>query len=341
MRVSDTDGGRKESKTERLHVVHPGKLTHLEGGIKTSITHQRKMLEENGVTYTTTFTPDADLVHLNIFGPRDLYYFWRARRHNIPVIAHAHEIGENFKESFRLSTLLSPLVKRYLYYFYRRADRILTPSTYAKQALQENGVTTPINVVSNGINPERFDGVSRAQEKQEDGFTVINVSLLFERKGLTDFVSAATELPDITFTWFGKRFSRFLVGSRVERTVQNAPTNCDFPGFVEDIRDAFAAGDVFFFPTKSETQGLAVLEAAYCGLPLVVRDIPVYDDLLEHGTHCLKGNTVAEFVEHIQRLKADEELRQHLAENAQGLAAEHTLEQTRNALQNAYEKTVR
>lgn len=51
------------------------------------------------------------------------------------------------------------------------------------------------------------------------------------------------------------------------RLVRAAPENRTFTGYVEDIRGAFAAGDVFFWPSKNENEGMALLEAMACGKP--------------------------------------------------------------------------
>lgn len=319
-----------------MKVIHPETSAGLEGGIKTSLDHQKRCLERRGIEYTEEFDEDADVLHLNILGPRDLYYMKRARRHSIPVVVHTHEIGENFRESFLFSSHLAPLVKRYVDYFYRRADLLVCPTEYAAKTLEERGIDTPKKVVSNGIKKERFEGIdSWNSEYATEKFQAINVSIIFERKGLSDFISVAENLEDIQFTWFGTDFGRFT-GSNVGKKKKNSPENCRFPGFVEDVRDCFAAGDVFFFPTKSETQGLSVVEAGYCGLPIVVRDIPVYEDMFEHGENCLKADSVEGFIEAIERLEEDEELRKKLAENARELAEEHLLENVAPRLEDAY-----
>jgi len=42
-------------------------------------------------------------------------------------------------------------------------------------------------------------------------------------------------------------------------------------------------------PTYEETEGIVVLEALAMKKPVIIRDIPVYDDWLHHGIDCYKG----------------------------------------------------
>lgn len=49
-----------------------------------------------------------------------------------------------------------------------------------------------------------------------------------------------------------------------------------FSGSVTDLADRFARSDIFCFPSRWEGQGLALLEAAGCGLPCIASDLPVF-----------------------------------------------------------------
>jgi 1,2-diacylglycerol-3-alpha-glucose alpha-1,2-glucosyltransferase len=333
-----------------MNVAHPASVTHIEGGIKTSILNQRTALEQQGIAYTPQYSCDVDVLHLNVLTPRAYLQLRRAKKTGVPVVIHTHEIGENFRESFRLSTSLSPVVRRYMDFFYRRADHLIAPTPYAKDELEQRRLGTDISVVTNGIDPERLSGIytdeysssltTEMNKRDETGrLSVVNASILFERKGLSDFTAVAHRLSDMNFAWFGPRFNRILTGSSVANTIQQAPDNCVFPGFVDDVRDAYTTGDIFFFPTKSETQGVSAIEAAYCGLPIVTRDIPVYETLLEHDVHCLKGNSIKEFKRYIKLLKDDPALRERLGENARELAEQSTLETVGEQLETVYRGT--
>ncbi len=48
----------------------------------------------------------------------------------------------------------------------------------------------------------------------------------------------------------------------------------------DDIADLYAAADLFVFPSTWETFGLAAVEAAMVGMPMVVADLPVLHEVL-------------------------------------------------------------
>ncbi|MDZ7851004.1 MAG: glycosyltransferase [Halodesulfurarchaeum sp.] len=109
-----------------------------------------------------------------------------------------------------------------------------------------------------------------------------------------------------------------------------------FTGYVEDIRGAFAAGDIFFFPTHNENEGMALLEAMAAGAAPVVRDIETFE-WLEDGRDCLKAD--ADFVPAITALLEDER-REAIGSRAQTRSEAFTLEAIKGDLIRVYEELV-
>ena len=91
---------------------------------------------------------------------------------------------------------------------------------------------------------------------------------------------------------------------------------------------AYNGGDIFFFPTYAESYGNVLMEAAACGKALVIRDIEIYREWFVHGENCLKGRNVDEFVDAIEEISRNEEMRKRLAENAQSTAQEQDISRT-------------
>lgn len=79
--------------------------------------------------------------------------------------------------------------------------------------------------------------------------------------------------------------------------MEQAPENVTFAGFVdrETLREAYCGADVFAFMSHEETEGIVVLEALACGIPTVVRDIPVYNGWLREGQNVYKASGTDEF----------------------------------------------
>jgi len=196
-------------------------------------------------------------------------------------------------------------------------------------------------VVSNGVDTEKFRFRPQARARWRDRlglkrFTVFCAGSLLPRKGVSEFVEVARALPDLDFVWFGKRWPKVLAfHPRMDRALRRAPANLHLPGFVEAPEGAFAAGDVFLFPTFGETQALVVLEAAALRRPLVLRDVPAFSELV-HGVQCLKGTTVEEFIAHVRLVAEEPGRRLALSEEAYRWAMGHSLPEVGRRLVSLY-----
>jgi len=283
---------------------------------------------------------DYDLVHCNLIGPGSLAVARHARRTGRPLVLHAHVTREDFAESFRGSTHLAGPLGRYLRWFYSQADLVLCPSRYTRRLLAEYPVDAPVRPVTNGVDMASLSGFESLREPYRerfdlDGLVAFAVGNVFERKGLTTFCRLA-QSTDYEFAWFGPYDTGPQASATVRRWVTDPPENVTFTGWVDDKRGAFAAGDVYLFPTKNENQGIAVLEAMACGKPVVLRDIPVFEEFFTDGEDCLKCETEAEFRAALDRLAEEPALRRRLGANARETAEEHSLERVGKRLRELY-----
>ena len=134
---------------------------------------------------------------------------------------------------------------------------------------------------------------------------MVSVGHTIARKGLPEFLDLARSLPDVRFLWFGWTSPK-LIPPEITRAMDCAPANVLFPGFVdrEALREAYQGADVFAFLSHEETEGIVVLEALACGIPAVLRDIPVYDGWLTHGENVYKASNHDEFLQTVSGLLA-------------------------------------
>lgn len=316
---------------------------HVTGGIEESVAHQRKMLDQLEHTYTTAPSLDADLIHCNLMGPRSVWYAKRARRQNVPVIANTHVTAEDFGDSFRFTNALAKPLRPYLERAYGLADALVCPSEYNRRLI-ETYADVPTTVISNGVDREKLEGFESLESEYRERYdlsppVVFLVGHVIKRKGLETFVELARRMPELDFAWFG-HLDLALKGRETTALIENAPDNCIFTGFVDDIRGAFAAGDIFCFPTHEENEGIALLEAMAAGKPVLVRDIETFS-WLEDGEDCLKVSEsgVDGFVEALERL-TDPAERDRLGSNAARRSEAFSLESVANQYESLYEEVV-
>jgi len=309
-------------------------------GIGTAIRNQRKALELNNVSYTGDLDDDFDILHLNAIGVKSLYLAKRVKRKGKKVVLHAHVTADDFRNSYRFSNSIAPFLRRYLTFYYNQADLVLCPSEYTKGILRGYGVKKPIIAISNGIDTDRFRFSEKMRKNFRDRFDLtgivpLSVGHLFIRKGIQTYVNVARKFSN-RFLWIGRRYKK-LEESAVSRIVENAPENVTFINFIEDIVPAYCGTDIFFFPSLCENQGIVLLEAAACKRPILVRDLPVYENWLKDDVNCLKAKTDDEFREKLKRLIEDKNLRDKLAKNAHEMSRGHSLKKIGQRLKGIYE----
>ncbi len=274
-------------------------------GVGQAVIHQKAMLERAGVETSSKWTEPSAVVHINTVFPDSPVVAWLARRRHRKVIYYGHSTMEDFRNSFKCSNVLAPLFKRWIIHCYGFGDVIITPTPYSKKLLESYGIKKPIYSLSNGIDTSFFapSAERRAAFREKykllpDTKAVISVGHYIERKGLLDFVELARRMPQVRFFWFGYT-NLNLVPKHIRTAIENAPENVCFPGYVErdELRDAYCGCDLFAFLSAEETEGIVVLEALACGIPTLVRDIPVYEGWLADRENIYKARGLTEFKE--------------------------------------------
>lgn len=272
-------------------------LSH--SGIGRAMKHQQRALDMMHIDWTKDPNDDYDILHLNTYGFKSWKILKQAKKAGKKVIFHGHSTKEDFQNSFLLSNLIAPFFKLYLLHFYRAADLIITPTEYSASLIRSYGVKCPILPITNGIDLAKYQRSERKEEIfrkhfhiKPDEKVVMTAALYFKRKGIDDFVKVAEKMPDVRFIWFGYQ-NLWTIPGWVRRIVKkNHPKNVEFPGYIAgDVYEgAMTASDVFFFPSREETEGIVVLEALASHQKVVARDIPVYKGWLDENSASLASD---------------------------------------------------
>ncbi len=289
---------------------------------------------------------EVDVVHFHSIGPG---YIWHARRKDRgATVVTAHVIPESFIGSLVGGELLKPIGTRYLRYVYNLADRVLAVSPFVKDRLSSIGVTSTVKVLPNCVDRNKFhpsDSQRQIGRKSlnlgSEKKIVMAAGQLQPRKGLEDFIEVAKRLPEIDFVWIGGQIYGLLSAEKgkMNRITENSPENVHFPGIkpYEKMSQYYNAADLFFLPSFQENFPFVILEAASCGLPLMLRDIPEYEAIL--GESYLKGNKVSEFVEKIQLIfEKSNEVYESYKDNSLSIAREYDKKSYLNKLKSNYKK---
>lgn len=316
---------------------------NLGSGMISSYRNQVAMLDKMGAEVVNKWDDSCDVLITNSPWPKAYWLARRARKKGKKVIVWAHNTAEDTVSVFWMNKYLFPLTKWYLARFYNLGHVILAPSAYTKNLLVNYGINSEkVIVQSNGVDLKQFYADETKRKEARDKFnlnrtTVGTVGLAIPRKGIDTFLYLARKFPEIDFIWYGKIYS----GLMVKPEYKNNLPNVKFTGFVPDINAAFNGLDIFIFPSYEENQGMVIMEAAAVGLPVLVRDIPVYRSWLTNNHNCcLAAGNDEEFAGCIQKLASDENLRRQLAKNIKKIAQDNSLEVLEHQFQRIVEEPI-
>lgn len=287
-----------------------GEKMFSKSGLGHAIKHQMKALSLENIEYTTNLKDDYDIIHLNFYGPKSYAEAKRAKKNGKKVVYHAHSTEEDFKNGFIFSKQISPAFKKWLIKCYSLGDVIVTPTPYSKRLLEGYGIKNKIYAISNGIELDKFKYDPKARKTfreryhySKDDKVVIGIGLYIERKGIVDFVKLAKRMPEYKFIWFGRPY-KGLVPRKINKAVKHAPSNIQFPGYVEPvmIKSAMCGANLYIFPTHEETEGIPIMEACACKCKALISDIGVFEGWLEDKKNVYKARSIDEFEDFARKI---------------------------------------
>ncbi len=233
------------------------------------------------------------------------------------------------------------LPRRWLRGFARRFSRIqgnqvdalIVPSRAMRERLAHYGVRRPMHVLPTGIPLARFAGGDGAAFRARFGIaperpTVAYVGRVAFEKNI-DFLLRATALarrsvPDLLLIVTGEGPALESL-KRLARRLGIAD-NVLFVGYLDrrnGLVDGYCAADAFVFASRTETQGLVLLEAMALGVPVVSTAVMGTRDILDAGRGALVSpDNEEDFAGHLVRLLQSGELRARLAMEARDYAQE-------------------
>ncbi len=210
------------------------------------------------------------------------------------------------------------------------ADLVLAPSDFVARRLRAQGVRRPIEVLPTGIDLERFRPGGRTAARHALGLgaagrVLLYVGRLDREKNLDFLLHAVARIA----TPGGVRL--LLVGRGMQgaalrgaAAARGMGERIEFRGGVppDGLSAYYRAADAFVFASTTETQGLAVLEAMACGLPVVaVRASGIEEVVAEGVSGLLVPEDPAVFAAAVTQVLTDPDLAAKLAIGGREAAA--------------------
>lgn len=202
----------------------------------------------------------------------------------------------------------------------RRADLVLTTSSYAAHRIQELYKSPKLpRVVPEPIDLAAWrDLLARQPAAPQPGkFTVLTVCRFYPRKRLHLLLEAAEclreEIPALEFRIVGdgperRRLHALLGGMHLQDTVRWLGNLA-----AEDLAREYNRCDVFCLPSVQEGFGIVFLEAMAAGKPIVAANAAAVPEVVPQGL-LVEPESVPALAEGLRRIHGDAALRARLAE---------------------------
>ncbi len=236
---------------------------------------------------------------------------------------------------------------------YRGSQVMTVPSEKARDLLRGYLPSSPIEVIPNGIKPERFlkelsdeekRGILQKYGLKDDSKLLIIVSRISAEKNLREIIEYFPELLE------REPETRLLIAGSGpdEEHLEKLVRKLDLEGKVvfagrvhpDEVYKYYKLGKAFLSASTFEMHSLTYLEAMMCGLPLICRDDPCLKGVLEDGYNGYIYSTKEEFVEKTLRLLRDKNLRDQLAENSLKRSEEFSDTEFAHRMLDLYEKVI-
>ena len=278
----------------------------------------------------------CDLIHVQT--PFLAHYVGHraARRAGLPVIATYHTLFEEYLQHyapFAPSGWLRSLARRFSRAQCNDLHAVIVPSQAIHRRLSEYGVKTPLHILPTGIPVGRQAGYGREVFRAQHGIdqarpVALYVGRVAHEKNiefLLDAVDLARKsLPDLLLVIAGE--GPALSALRDSVVSRRLSQNVQFLGYLNrrnELPDCYAAADVFTFASRTETQGLVLLEAMAAGLPVVALAAMGTIDILGARRGALvPDDDPSAFALEMLKVLRDRDLQQRLARDGREFANE-------------------
>lgn len=289
--------------------------------------------------------------HPNLLGTAAMKW---ARRKKIPLVFTWHTLYDRYTHFVPIipqKMAINWIIEKAVNYA-NKSDQIIVPTDSVKGIIEDWGVTNKnIAVVPTGVEREVFENpngeaIREKYKIEKDEVLLLLVSRLTEEKNVEFLFRTVIEILKKS------NKTKFLVAGggnlleKLKKMVEgnNLSDRVIFEGIVrrEELKNFYAAGDIFVYASKSETQGMILSEAMYSGLPIVAVRATGSQDLVQDGVNgFLTEDREDDFVSKVEKLITDENLKQEFSVQSRKIAEQYFTDEvcTRKLLE-VYKETI-
>ncbi len=239
---------------------------------------------------------DPEFIHIATEGPIGFQMRRYCMKHGLAFTTGYHTRFAEYAEA----RLPLPGVKAFSYsilrWFHGPSKAVLTPTKTISKDLEERGFS---NVVTwtRGVDQDNFQDYGEKPNDEWQHPILVYVGRLAVEKGIDDFLNLKTG------------GTKLVIGDGPNRSqLAKKYPDAVFTGYLfkEELAREINKGDIFVFPSKTDTFGLVMLEAMACGLPVAAYPCAGPIDVVEHGFSGFLDDDLEKAVEGAVKLKSED-----------------------------------
>lgn len=250
-----------------------------------------------------------------------------ARKQNVPFVATFHsKFRDDFEHSVK-NKYLAQQMTREVIRFFEKADEVWIPQASVEDTIREYGFKGRLEVVDNG-NDFATSPFNNAQKKEaRQHFQLKNEEMMFlfvgqhiREKNPHLILETLNLIRDLPFRMYfvGTGYAREELMQRAQEL--NLTHKVMFEGVItnrEQLRNYYAAADLFLFPSLYDNAPLVVREAAAMHTPAVLIKDSTASELTKDGYNgFLIQNNCTDFAERLRYLFAHRQLVENAGQQA-------------------------
>lgn len=290
-----------------------------------------------------------DIVH----SQTEFTMFIQARRIakdlDIPLLHTYHTVYEDYTHYFSLNKKIGKeLAKQFTKQIIRFTDGVIVPTKKIYNLLKDYNIHEEIYVVPTGINVQKlsecddFD-IRSGYKIPKDKHIILFLGRIGKEKNITEILNYLEniERDDIVFIIAGA--GPFLTELKEIGLNSKIKNRIIFTGMIDSskVGNFYSQADVFVSASTSETQGLTFIEAMACSTPIICRHDDCLEGVLIDGKTGFGYDTEEEFIEYLNRILDNEELRCEMGRNCKRLVDENYTEDSfANKIEKIYKKVI-
>ena len=272
----------------------------------------------------------------------------------IPMVHTYHTMYEDYVHYIANGYFFKPkAAQKFSKIFCNMAKTVIVPTQKTKDCLIDYGVKKPIKIIPTGIElekfraritPEKIINLKKNLGLKADDFVILFLGRVAKEKSIDVLIS---QMPNIIKKVENAKLLIVGGGPYLEKLKSMShdlfmDRNIFFTGEIpwQQINIYYRLADVFVTASTSETQGLTCIEAMASEIPVVCKNDPSVQNLIENGKNGFLFDDGKELTSIIYDLKQNQQLRENIIGHAKITVDNLSCNSFAKSIQNIYYQVI-